>query len=64
MSKPTPEEIKAEIAKLREMKPNVRHYTLFGDNKQWPPLGARLMDKHFYLRIIGTIIRVFRVEYS
>lgn len=30
--KPTPEEIKAEIAKLREMKPTVLRKSAFGDN--------------------------------
>ena len=39
--KPTPEEIKAEIAKLREMKPHIRHYSLFNDNN-WDALDAQI----------------------
>lgn len=29
---PSYDEIQAEVAKLKEMRPNVRHYTAFGDN--------------------------------
>ena len=30
--KPTPEQVQAEIKKLKEMKPKVRHHTAFGDD--------------------------------
>src|SRR3990172_10801792 len=39
--KPTPEEITTEIAKLRKMKPNVRHYSMFGDNN-WMAVEAQI----------------------
>ena len=39
--KPTSEEITTEIAKLREMKPNVRHYSMFGDNN-WMAVEAQI----------------------
>jgi hypothetical protein len=31
-TKPTPEDIKTEIARLQEMKPRVRQFSLFGDD--------------------------------
>jgi hypothetical protein len=37
----TPDEIKAEVAKLREMKPRVRHRTSFGDDN-WAAIDAQI----------------------
>lgn len=39
--KPTKEEINTEIAKLRQMKPNIRHYSQFGDNN-WRAVDAQI----------------------
>ena len=36
---PTPEEVQAEIKKLKEMKPKVRHHTGFGDDN-WAAIEA------------------------
>jgi len=38
---PTPEEIKAEIAKLRGMKPRIWRYTIWGDNN-WKAIEAQI----------------------
>jgi hypothetical protein len=37
----TPDEVKAEIAKLREMKPTVRHHTAFGGDN-WAAIDAQI----------------------
>jgi hypothetical protein len=37
----TSEEVKAEVAKLREMKPNIRHRTSFGDDN-WAAIDAQI----------------------
>jgi len=37
----TQDEINAEIAKLREMKPSVRHHTAFGDDN-WAAIDAQI----------------------
>ena len=38
---PTPEEVQAEIKKLKEMKPKVRHHTGFGDDN-WAAIEVQI----------------------
>lgn len=41
LKRPTPNEILAEIARLREMKPSVRHYSAFNDD-HWEAIDAQI----------------------
>lgn len=40
--KPNPEEIKAEIEKLRDLKPRIRQYSAFGDDNH-AAIGAEIL---------------------
>ena len=42
MRAPTEKQVKAEIERLTEMKPNVRHHTSFGDDN-WGKIEAQIM---------------------